>query len=170
VKVEGAAGVDAVDVRAWVAPEGGRRRDGLLGARLNALVLCPLQDKVDAEGRSVSGRVARMMSGTDPVAVQVSASMPRPPAFETAAASSGVVALPTGACTTGAVRPSLRQSGVSSRLALSGIADHSYHTEMRSHRCAAHGRKRHRPSLRPSTGAASPSPGPSVEGPASHWV
>jgi hypothetical protein len=69
VKVEGAAGVDAVDVRAWVAPEGGHRRDGLLGARLNALVLCPLQDKVDAEGRSVSGRVARMMSGTDPVAV-----------------------------------------------------------------------------------------------------
>jgi hypothetical protein len=38
--------------------------------------------------------------------------MPSPPAFETALASSGVAALPTGACTTGAVIPRRRQNGV----------------------------------------------------------
>jgi hypothetical protein len=38
--------------------------------------------------------------------------MPSPPAFETAPASAGVAALPTGACTTGAVSPRRRQNGV----------------------------------------------------------
>src|SRR5215212_2168905 len=89
--------------------------------------------RLTPNGRSVSARVARMLSRTDPAGVQVSASMPRPPAFETAATSSGVVALPTGACTTGAVRSSMRQSGVISRLALRGIADHSYHTPTCDH-------------------------------------
>src|SRR5215218_8982608 len=63
-----------------------------------------------------------MRSRIDAGGVQVNASMPRPPAFETAAASSGVDALPTGACTIGAVRPSLRQNGVIWRLALGGIS------------------------------------------------
>jgi hypothetical protein len=51
---------------------------------------------------------ARMPSG----AVQVKASIPRPPAFDTAAASSGVAALPIGAWTTGTVKPRRRQNGV----------------------------------------------------------
>jgi len=43
---------------------------------------------------------------------QVTASVPRPPAFETAAASSGRVALPMGACITGCSTPSASHSGV----------------------------------------------------------
>src|SRR5262245_48312129 len=88
--------------------------------------------RLTPNGRSVSARVARMLSRMAPGGVQVSASMPRPPAFETAAASWGVDALPIGACTTGAVRSSLRQSGVISRPALRAITDHSYHTHARS--------------------------------------
>jgi hypothetical protein len=40
------------------------------------------------------------------------ASMPRPPAFETAAASSGVAASPIGAWTTGTLKPQRTQNGV----------------------------------------------------------
>jgi hypothetical protein len=136
--------MDAVHVRARVAPERRHRRDRLLGARLNSLVLCPLEDEVDSE-RTVCQRP----SGTDAVADGAR----RCPGqrehagaatFETAAASSGVVALPTGACTTGAVRPSRRQSGVIPRLAPRGIPDHSYHTDERSHHRSAPGRKRWR--------------------------
>jgi hypothetical protein len=60
VKVQGAAVVDAVDVRARVAPERGHRRHRLPGARLDPLVLRPLQDEVDSE-RTVRQRP----SGTD---------------------------------------------------------------------------------------------------------
>jgi hypothetical protein len=56
--------------------------------------------------------VARIASRTEPWGVQLNASMPSPPAFETAATSCGVVALPTGAWTTGAVIPRRRQNGV----------------------------------------------------------
>jgi hypothetical protein len=50
--------------------------------------------------------VTRFLGGANGVQVK------RPPAFETAAASSGVAALPMGAWTSGALSPSMRQKGV----------------------------------------------------------
>jgi hypothetical protein len=66
----------------------------------------------------------------------------------------------------------VRQSGVISTLALSGIAGQSYHTEMRSHRCAAHGRNGTglRSRLDRCSFALAGAVGARVEGPASHRV
>jgi len=89
-------GAGKVAPKGGVTPERRHHLHRLLGARPNPLVLIRFQDDVDAERGSVSARVAWMRSRTDPGGVQVSASMPRPPAFETAAASPAVDALPTG--------------------------------------------------------------------------
>ncbi len=63
-------------------------------------------------GRSVSARVLRTWSRTASSVLQLSASMPRPPALLTAAASAGQLAPPIAAWMIGTSRPSRSHSGV----------------------------------------------------------
>src|SRR5262249_17343880 len=68
-----------------------------------------------ANGRSVSRRVSRTIARVSSTSYQETPSIPRPPAFETAAASGGTAHPPMGAWSIGSSMPSNGQSGVRRR-------------------------------------------------------
>jgi hypothetical protein len=73
-------------------------------------VLIPRQHQVAPERRPVSAAVSPITPATS--AAHDSATIPGAPAFDTAAASRGTAAEPTGACTIGCSIPSNPQTGV----------------------------------------------------------
>ena len=105
-------GVADGDVRRRVAPAQADHRDAAVDADLQALGLVPVQHEVHAERPRGRGAHARDRSASCAGSSHVPASMPRPPASQTAATSSTEVVEPSGACTIGSSQPTSAQKGV----------------------------------------------------------